>query len=390
MPFQRDSRHSLTSEAVAAGHPDKVADQISDAVVDALLAQDPGARAAVETLVTRDLVVIAGEVRGPRVDCEAIARAVIRDLDHEQPGFDSRTVEILVRVAEQSPEIAAAVDADGVEEGASDQGIMYGYATAETPTLMPAPLVFAQGIISAVADLRAQHPYDLGPDGKAQVTVAYHGDGLRRVSAVVLSVQHRPGLSRDDVQALCGPAILAAVPTALIDEDTRLLINPSGSFTVGGPAADTGLTGRKLAVDTYGGAVPHGGGAFSGKDPSKVDRSAAYAARYVAKNIVHAGLARRCLVQIAYAIGESEPVAVDVNSFGTGVVSDFDLGLAVRAALALTPRGIRRDLGLDRPIYRVTATGGHFGRAPTTAGEFSWELTDLGPALLKALGFVEQ
>jgi S-adenosylmethionine synthetase len=375
----------LTSESVAEGHPDKVADRISDEVVDAVLRLDPQAHVAIETLVTSGLCVVAGEVRGPTPDLEGIVRRTIRDLGYADRPFGWDTVEVRVQVHEQSPEIAHGVDArSGKEEGAGDQGIMIGFACHETPELMPAPIHHAHRLVEHMQRIRRGGRTDLGPDGKSQVTLEYADGRPVRAHAVILSQMHAPSLSLDELRSLGERAIREVLPAGWVDGRTRILVNPAGSFVLGGPAADTGLTGRKNVVDAYGTAAPHGGGACSGKDPSKVDRSAAYAARWLAKNVVAAGLAGRCTLQLAYAIGVAEPVAVQVASAGTGEVSDDRIAAAIREVASLTPRAIRDRLGLDRPIYARTAAYGHYGRAPEADGGFSWERLDLVDALRAA------
>jgi len=375
----------FTSESVSEGHPDKVADRISDEILDGLLARDPRARVAVKTLVTTNYCLIAGEVTGPAVDYAALARKAIREIGYGSPGFDPATLEVNVRVHAQSREIATAVEAD-TNLGAGDQGIMFGFACNETPTLMPAPIHYAHRIVEHLAERRHAGLRQLGPDAKSQVTVEYRNGRPARAHTVVVSHMHAEGLLQAALAEIVRESLNAVLPTGWLDANTRILVNPSGSFIYGGPAADTGLTGRKIIVDTYGGAAPHGGGAFSGKDPTKVDRSAAYAARHLAKNVVAAGLAERCLIQLAYAIGVAEPLALYVDTQGTGRADDARIEAAIRATASLTPRAIRDRLGLDRPIYARTAAYGHFGRAPDADGGFSWEKTDLGLALRAALG----
>jgi S-adenosylmethionine synthetase len=374
----------FTSESVAEGHPDKVADRISDEIVDACLATNPRARVAVETLVTAGRCIVAGEVRGAQVPYETLARRAIRAIGYEDPDFGWETVPVDVLVHAQSGEIAAAVDRSDGEEGAGDQGLMFGYACRETPELMPAAIHYAHRIVERLAAVRKAGERRIGPDAKSQVTLTFEGQVPVRADTVVVSQQHARGFEQQLPDLV--RAVLAEVfPAGLLDASTRLLVNPSGSFVSGGPAADTGLTGRKIIVDTYGGAAPHGGGAFSGKDPSKVDRSAAYAARWLAKNVVAAGIAERCLVQLAYAIGVPEPVSVTVNTSGATSRHDTEIARAVARAVDLTPRGLRERLGLDRPIYARTAAYGHFGRSPEADGGFSWERTDLAAALAAAL-----
>lgn len=382
----------FTSEAVSCGHPDKVCDQISDAILDAYLALDPEARVASEVLVTTDFVCLGGERRCWRnPDLDAVVRGAIARIGYEggfNEGFDAATVEIADRMNQQSAEIAQGVDAgDRASEGAGDQGLMFGYACDETPALMPAPIHYAHAVLRELEQLRRSGERRLRPDAKSQMTVEYRGGRPVRAHTLLVSHQHAPGLARDELELMVRAAWEAVLPNGWIDDDTRFLVNPTGSFILGGPAGDTGLTGRKIIVDTYGGYARHGGGAFSGKDPTKVDRSAAYAARYLAKNVVAAKLAARCEVQLAYAIGIAEPLALYVETFGTGVVPDDRLALMLAGAMDLTPRGIRTHLTLNAPIYLPTASGGHFGRAPDSAGvgTFTWEGNGLVEALLKAV-----
>jgi S-adenosylmethionine synthetase len=383
----------FTSEAVSCGHPDKVADQLSDALLDAYLAHDPAARVASEILVTTDFVCLAGETRSsatPQLEheLEHIVRQTIKAIGYTggvNQGFDADTVHILNKMGAQSAEIAQGVDAGArASEGAGDQGHMFGYACQETPALMPAPLFYAHAVLRHLEALRRAGPlannHGLLPDAKSQVTLEYTADGTpRRAHTLLVSHQHAATLHRDDLEQMVRNAWAAVLPAGWIDPQTRFLVNPTGSFVLGGPAGDTGLTGRKIIVDSYGGAARHGGGAFSGKDPTKVDRSAAYAARYLAKNVVAAQLAQRCEIQLAYAIGVAEPLALYVETFGTGKLSNADLAIRLRAAVDLTPRGLREKLGLAAPIYLPTASGGHFGRAYGSAGPgtFGWERTDL-------------
>ena len=374
----------LTSESVSEGHPDKVADRISDAVLDAYLSRDPNARVACETLVTKNFVCIAGEVRSAvrltEEEIEAIARQAIRDIGYvEDDGrFSADGVEVQVKLHGQAQEIAQAVDKEGGRVlGAGDQGMMFGYATVETPELMPAPITWAHALTRGLAEARKVRGVRwLRPDAKSQVSVRYVDGKPVEITRIVVSTQHAPDTSQAEIRAFVVdeliPAVLPAkyLPSGWQD---RVLVNPSGSFVEGGPATDTGLTGRKIIVDTYGGAARHGGGAFSGKDPSKVDRSGAYAARWAAKNVVAAGLARRCEIQLAYAIGVAEPVAIGVETFGTGQEDEAAIERWVRERFDLTPRGIVEGLDLLRPIYAVTSAYGHFGRRPNGAGEFPWE-----------------
>ncbi len=383
----------FTSESVSEGHPDKVCDRISDTIVDAFLAAEPQARVAAETLATTNRVVIAGETRGPKsVDnalIEHLTREAIRDIGYAQNGFHWQNARIEILLHEQSSDIAQGVDAAAdKDEGAGDQGIMFGYACRETPELMPAPIYYAHKILSDLAAARksGQEPL-LGPDAKSQVTVAYENGKAVRAQQIVLSTQHADGLSSADVRRIVEPHVIAALPAGWVNEDTVWHVNPTGKFVIGGPDGDAGLTGRKIIVDTYGGAAPHGGGAFSGKDPTKVDRSAAYAARWLAKNIVAAGLADRATIQLSYAIGVSDPLSIYVDLHDTGTVDParIEKVLGNRDFIRLSPRGIRERLGLNRPIYARTAAYGHFGRAAEADGGFSWEALDLVDALKSAL-----
>ena len=378
------SRWQFTSESVAEGHPDKVADRISDEIVDACLAENARARVAIETLVTAGRCIIAGEVRGAVPAYEQLARRAIRDIGYADAEFGWETVPVEVLVHRQSEEIARAVDGSNGDEGAGDQGLMFGYACRETPEFMPAAIQYAHRIVERLAAIRKAGERRLGPDAKSQVTLTFEGQKPVRAETVVVSQQHSRGFE-DELPDLVRSVLAEVLPSRLVDASTRVLVNPSGSFVSGGPAADTGLTGRKIIVDTYGGAAPHGGGAFSGKDPTKVDRSAAYAARWLAKNVVAAGIADRCLVQLAYAIGVAKPVSVTVNTFGTTPEKDWNISRALERTLDLSPRGLRERLGLDRPIYARTAAYGHFGRAPEADGGFSWERTDIGEAIIDEL-----
>lgn len=379
----------FSSESVGEGHPDKVCDQLSDAILDAFLAIDPEQRVAVECLATTNFVVVAGEVKGKAAlsttQIEEIVRNTVSDIGYKQDGFDWRNLQIENRLHAQSADIARGVDAiGGASEGAGDQGLMFGHACRETPSLMPAPLQYAHRIMQKLAQLRKDGTLPmLGPDAKTQLSVRYDGDTPRGVETLVLSTQHLPGVSQTDLKDLLRPVVTDILPAGWMCADEKFLVNPTGQFIIGGPDGDTGLTGRKIIVDTYGGAAPHGGGAFSGKDPTKVDRSAAYAARYLAKNIVAAGLAERCTVQIAYAIGVAEPVSLAVNVYGTAKIDEVELVRLLPKIMDLTPKGIRTHLGLNKPIYRRTASYGHFGREPEADGGFSWEKLDLVPALQK-------
>jgi S-adenosylmethionine synthetase len=384
----------FTSESVSEGHPDKVCDRISDEVVDLFFSRGAAAgidpyqiRVACETLATTNRVVIAGEVRGPKIspeEIENVARQAIKDIGYEQDGFHWRNARVEVLLHAQSADIAQGVDAAGnKDEGAGDQGIMFGYACRETPDLMPAPLHYAHKILHILSNARRSGAEKaLGPDAKSQVTVRYENGKPVGVSQIVVSHQHvEENLTSEDVRRIIEPYVRKALPEGWIDAGTVWHINPTGKFYIGGPDGDCGLTGRKIIVDTYGGAAPHGGGAFSGKDPTKVDRSAAYAARYLAKNVVAAGLADRCTLQLAYAIGVAEPLSIYADLHGTGQVDEGKLEEVLKQAMKLSPRGIREHLQLNRPIYARTSAYGHFGRTPDNDGGFSWERTDLADKL---------
>ncbi len=381
--------HTFTSESVSEGHPDKIADQISDAVLDAILEQDASARVACETLVKTGMVIIAGEVTTMAwVDLEAIVRSTVRDIGYNSSdiGFDWESCAVLNAIGKQSPDIAMGVDESEVrEQGAGDQGLMFGYASGETDVLMPAPITYAHRLVRRQAEVRKNGTLPwLRPDAKSQVTFRYEGGRPAGIEAVVLSTQHSPDLELKTIrEAIMDEVILPVLPAEWIGKDTRFFINPTGRFVIGGPMGDCGLTGRKIIVDTYGGMARHGGGAFSGKDPSKVDRSATYAARYVAKNIVAAGLAERCEIQVSYAIGVAEPTSISVNTFGTGVLDESRLETLIREHFDLRPRGLVAMLDLLKPIYRDTAAYGHFGREED---QFTWERTDLADALRDAAG----
>jgi S-adenosylmethionine synthetase len=377
--MSRKGRYLFTSESVTEGHPDKIADQISDSILDAILAQDPVGRVACETLVTTGLAIIAGEITTScYVDFPKIVRETIKDVGYTRAkfGFDSETCAVLSSIHEQSPDIAQGVDPGG----AGDQGLMFGYACTETEELMPLPIMLAHKLVKGLSCARRDGVLEyLRPDGKSQVSVEYDNGKPVRVDTVVVSTQHSSLVSNDTLREdIVDKIVTRVIPENMRDKNTRILINPTGRFVVGGPHGDAGVTGRKIIVDTYGGAAPHGGGAFSGKDPTKVDRSACYMARYVAKNVVAAGLAERCMVQLAYAIGVAEPVSVLIDTFGTGQVDDEKISAAVRENFKLTPRGIIEALDLRRPIYKKTAAFGHFGR---TDPEFTWERTDKANAL---------
>jgi len=379
----------ITSESVSEGHPDKMADQISDTILDAILAQDTNGRVACETLVKTGVVIVAGEITtSATIDTEHLVRERVNAIgyDNTDYGFDGNTCGVLNAIGKQSPDIAQGVDESGDrEQGAGDQGMMYGYATNETDVLMPAPVTFAHRLVKRQSEVRRSGvlPW-LRPDAKSQVTFRYEGANPQRVDAVVLSTQHDPDVDAKVLhEAVMDEIIRPVIPAELLGNDTRFYINPTGRFVIGGPVGDCGLTGRKIIVDTYGGVARHGGGAFSGKDPSKVDRSAAYACRYVAKNVVAAGIADRCEVQVSYAIGVAEPTSVDVETFGTGKIDDERISELVRAHFDLKPRGIIEMLDLLRPIYTPTAAYGHFGREEEG---FPWERTDRADALREAAG----
>ena len=390
------SNYIFTSESVSEGHPDKLCDRISDAVLDAFLTEEPEARVAAETFATTNRIVIGGEVglsdkaklSHHMGQIEQIARECIKDIGYEQDKFHWETVEVTNLLHEQSAHIAQGVDAGAdKDEGAGDQGIMFGYATTETPELMPAPIQYSHAILRRLAEARKDGSApDLGPDAKSQLSLRYENGKPVEIMSIVLSTQHR---SEDQdsayIRGIVEPYIREVVPAEWITAKTEWWVNPTGTFVIGGPDGDTGLTGRKIIVDTYGGAAPHGGGAFSGKDPTKVDRSAAYAARYLAKNIVAAGMAERCSLQLSYAIGVSKPLSIYVDTYGTGQLPEEAIERVVAQSMDLTPRGIREHLGLNRPIYERTAAYGHFGRAAEADGGFSWEKIDLVQALKQAV-----
>jgi S-adenosylmethionine synthetase len=389
--FMSRQNYIFTSESVSEGHPDKVCDRISDAILDAFLSEEPNARVACETFATTNRVVVGGEVglsdpdklKDHMARVDAIVRGCVRDIGYEQDKFHWNTVEVTNLLHAQSAHIAQGVDKDG----AGDQGIMFCYATDETPELMPAPIQYAHAILRRLAEVRksGKEP-TLRPDAKSQLSLRYENGKPVEVTSLVLSTQHaHESQTSADIRAIVEPYIADVLPKGWLTERTEWWVNPTGTFVIGGPDGDAGLTGRKIIVDTYGGAAPHGGGAFSGKDPTKVDRSAAYAARYLAKNVVAAGLAKRCCIQVAYAIGVAKPLAIYAETYGTGLVPEAQIEKAIAAVMDLTPRGIRTHLGLNRPIYARTSAYGHFGRAPEADGGFSWEKTDLVEALKKAV-----
>ena len=374
----------FTSESVSEGHPDKVCDRVSDMVVDAYLSADPLSRVACETLATTNKVVLAGEVRGPSIDKDNLidqVRECIKDIGYEQKGFHWKNCEIENHLHEQSSDIAMGVDSgSNKDEGAGDQGIMFGFACKDTESLMPAPIYYAHQILLKMAEARKNKSNEeFEPDSKSQITMLYENGKPKKVASVVVSTQHKEGLSPGHIKDLVRPIVYDCIPENLINElkDKDFYVNPTGNFVIGGPDGDSGLTGRKIIVDTYGGAAPHGGGAFSGKDPSKVDRSAAYAARYLAKNIVAANLAEECVIQLSYAIGVSKPLSIYINTNGTSQVDETKIENLIPELFDLSPRGIREHLQLSNPIYVPTSAYGHFGRTPTMLGHFTWEKTDL-------------
>lgn len=382
----------FTSESVSEGHPDKICDQISDTILDAFLERDPNARVAVETAATTNRVILLGEVRSEleplRDEIEDLVRLAVKDIGYEQDGFHWRNLKLENYLHSQSADIAMGVDSSGnKDEGAGDQGIMFGYACNETENFMPAPIQYAHEILRRLSEGRKSGEFpSLRPDAKSQVTVRYEGGNPVACEAIVLSTQHDESVNQEDVRAIVAPVIREVLPKGWMCPDDKLYVNPTGRFVIGGPDGDAGLTGRKIIVDTYGGACAHGGGAFSGKDPTKVDRSAAYMARYLAKNIVSAGLAQKCLLQLSYAIGRSDPTSLYINTFGTGKVDEEKLLRILPQLVNLTPRGIRTHLNLNRPIYARTAAYGHFGRTPDEDGGFSWEKCDLANELTSYFG----
>jgi S-adenosylmethionine synthetase len=386
------NHYIFTSESVSEGHPDKVCDQISDSVVDLMLAANPHAHIAVETLATTNHITLAGEVSGAdavsQKEIENAARDVVRRIGYEQEGFHADHLSINYLIHQQSADIAQGVGkGDDEDAGAGDQGIMFGYACTETEHYMPAPIYYANEILKKLAHTRhADAKSILRPDAKSQVSLVYEDGKPTRASSIVVSTQHQAGITQSDIRELVREHVLAVLPEGWMPEEKEFYVNPTGNFVIGGPDGDAGLTGRKIIVDTYGGAAPHGGGAFSGKDPTKVDRSAAYAARYLAKNVVAAGLAERCVIQLSYAIGVAHPISLYVNAFGTARVAGAELEKILPQLMDLSPRGIRKHLQLNRPIYSETASYGHFGRTPTAEGHFSWEKLDLVDELKRHFG----
>jgi S-adenosylmethionine synthetase len=384
----KNSNYLFTSESVSEGHPDKICDQISDSILDLYLSKDPVARVAVETLVTTDLVVVSGEVRSTsEVSKELIEktiRSTVREIGYEQDGFHWKTMEIKILLHEQSSDIAMGVDSDGnlKDEGAGDQGIMFGYACNETSELMPAPIFYSHKILKLLSEKRHAGLIDgILPDSKSQVTMVYENNKPIKADSIVVSTQHTKNCSQDEISQIVKKVIDESLPSELLNDETSYIINPTGNFVIGGPVGDTGLTGRKIIVDTYGGSAPHGGGAFSGKDPTKVDRSAAYISRYLAKNVVAAGISDKCTIQLSYAIGLSKPLSIYADLGGKGNISEDRLVEFLSDLVDLTPRGIRERLELNRPIYKKTASYGHFGRDPDQDGGFGWEKLDLVDAL---------
>ena len=384
----KNSNYLFTSESVSEGHPDKVCDQISDSILDLYLSKDPVARVAVETLVTTDLVVVSGEVRSaseiPKELIEKTIRSTVREIGYEQEGFHWKTMEVKILLHEQSSDIAMGVDSDGnlKDEGAGDQGIMFGYACNETSELMPAPIFYSHKILKLLSEKRHAGLIDgILPDSKSQVTMVYENNKPVKVDSIVVSTQHTENCSQDEISQIVKKVINESLPSELLNAETSYIINPTGNFVIGGPVGDTGLTGRKIIVDTYGGSAPHGGGAFSGKDPTKVDRSAAYISRYLAKNIVAAGISDKCTIQLSYAIGISKPLSIYADLGDKISISKHSLVEFLSDLVDLTPRGIRERLGLNKPIYKKTASYGHFGREPDKDGGFGWEKLDLVDAL---------
>tara|TARA_B100000676_G_scaffold49494_1_gene48524 strand:+ start:840 stop:2015 length:1176 start_codon:yes stop_codon:yes gene_type:complete len=384
----QNSNYLFTSESVSEGHPDKICDQISDSILDLYLSKDSVARVAVETLVTTDLVVVSGEVRSSseisKELIEKTIRSTVREIGYEQEGFHWETMEVKILLHEQSSDIAMGVDSDGnlKDEGAGDQGIMFGYACNETSELMPAPIFYSHKILKLLSEKRHAGLIEgILPDSKSQVTMVYENNKPTKVNSIVVSTQHTENYSQDEISQIIKKVINESLPSELLNDETSYIINPTGNFVIGGPVGDTGLTGRKIIVDTYGGSAPHGGGAFSGKDPTKVDRSAAYISRYLAKNVVAAGISDKCTIQLSYAIGLSKPLSIYADLGDKGNISEDSLVKFLSNLVDLTPRGIRERLGLNKPIYKKTASYGHFGREPDQDGGFSWEKLDLVDAL---------
>ena len=382
----------FTSESVSEGHPDKICDRISDSILDLYIDADPEARVAVETLVTTDLVVVSGEVRSltniTKQSIEETIRTAVKEIGYEQDGFHWKTLETKILLHEQSADIAMGVDSDGnaKKEGAGDQGIMFGFACNETPEFMPAPILYSHKILKRLADKRHSGLIDgILPDSKSQVTLKYEDNKPKYIDSIVVSSQHTEDCSQERIQEIVKDIIQEVMPREWLKDSTSYIVNPTGKFVIGGPVGDTGLTGRKIIVDTYGGSAPHGGGAFSGKDPTKVDRSAAYISRYLAKNVVAAGIADRCTIQLSYAIGMSEPISVYADLHETGKVSEQALVKALRGLVDLTPKGIRETLDLNKPIYTQTSSYGHFGREANSSGGFGWEKLDLVDSLSDAV-----
>ena len=388
----RNKDFLFTSESVSEGHPDKVCDRISDSILDLYIAADPESRVAVETLVTTNLAIVSGEIRSTgnitKESIEETIRNSVKDIGYEQDGFNWKTLETKILLHEQSADIAMGVDSDGnaKEEGAGDQGIMFGFACNETPEYMPAPILYSHKILKKIDDKRHSGLIEgILPDSKSQVTLKYEDNKPKYIDSIVVSSQHTEDCSQERIQEIVRDIIQEVMPEEWLNENTSYIVNPTGKFVIGGPVGDTGLTGRKIIVDTYGGSAPHGGGAFSGKDPTKVDRSAAYISRYLAKNIVAAGIADRCTIQLSYAIGISEPLSVYADLHDTGKVSEQTLVKAVRSLIDLTPKGIREKLDLNKPIYTETSSYGHFGREVNSNGGFGWEKLDLVDSLSDAL-----
>jgi len=384
----QNSNYLFTSESVSEGHPDKICDQISDSILDLYLSKDSVARVAVETLVTTNLVVVSGEVRSSseisKELIEKTIRSTVREIGYEQEGFHWETMEVKILLHEQSSDIAMGVDSDGnlKDEGAGDQGIMFGYACDETSELMPAPIFYSHKILKLLSEKRHAGLIEgILPDSKSQVTMVYENNKPTKVNSIVVSTQHTENYSQDEISEIIKKVINESLPSELLNDETSYIINPTGNFVIGGPVGDTGLTGRKIIVDTYGGSAPHGGGAFSGKDPTKVDRSAAYISRYLAKNVVAAGISDKCTIQLSYAIGLSKPLSIYADLGDKGNISEDSLVKFLSNLVDLTPRGIRERLGLNKPIYKKTASYGHFGREPDQDGGFSWEKLDLVDAL---------